>query len=361
MGDVYAGHDLRLDREVAIKIMRPSPTVNDAVRHRFELEARLAARLVHPHVVAVFDSGECDGGPFLVMERLPGRTLADAITEGPLDAEQVRTLGTEVLAALGAAHEAGMVHRDVKPGNILSTRDGHWKVADFGIAKSVAAEDSTTVTGLVYGTLAYLAPERVAGGPATVATDLYATGVVLYEALSGRRPVEPGAPPSDYLAPHPIPLSQLRPGLPVGLTAPIERAMAIDPVMRFATADAMSRAIDTSAGHPGPDDRTVAFPPMGVGTDLTAPLPLPPQGPASPSPRTPDAGRRTRVFAIGALGLGALVALIVAVLVSGHGHQPTRGAAAQGPAATAAPPTPAVSLPPALESSIQRLEQTVRP
>jgi serine/threonine protein kinase len=356
MGDVYAGRDRRLDRDVAVKVMRPAIAESEPVRQRFDLEARLAARLIHPNVVAVFDSGEYDGAPFLVMERLPGRTLAEAIAEGPLDEQDAHVLATEVLAALAAAHASGMVHRDVKPGNILATTTGHWKVADFGIAKSVAAEDSSTVTGLVYGTLAYLAPERVAGGPATVATDLYATGVVLYEALSGRRPVPAGAPPSEYLAPRPAPLTALRPGLPPRLTAAIERAMAIDPAARFPTAEAMANSISGTAD---------TIPIASASSPPTVPL----------EPRLydlPARRRRSRARIFGALAVGIAGVGLVIILLMGRGHPtavPPRppGVTAPLPAATSPAATgpsatsPSATLPGPLDSAVQRLEQVVRP
>src|ERR1700730_3693546 len=161
MGEVRAGRDLRLGRDVAIKLLRADMASQPAIRERFEHEARLAARLLHPHVVAVFDSGEEAGVPYLVMERLSGRTLADEIASGPLDCEVVRVIGIQILDALDAAHTANLVHRDVKPGNVLVATPGSWKVGDFGIAKSLEASDpSLTVLGMIIGTPAYLAPER---------------------------------------------------------------------------------------------------------------------------------------------------------------------------------------------------------
>ena len=188
MGEVRAGQDLRLQREVAVKLLHPDLAVQPLVCKRFEAEARSAARLVHPNVVAVFDSGHDRGVPFLVMERLPGRTLADAIDEGPMDPCSVRRMATQVLDALAAAHGAGLIHRDIKPANILVAGPDDWKVADFGIAKGVSTIDpALTATGLVIGTPAYLPPERLAGGQATPSGDLYALGIVLHEALIGDR------------------------------------------------------------------------------------------------------------------------------------------------------------------------------
>ncbi|GAC1543878.1 MAG: hypothetical protein NVS3B12_32480 [Acidimicrobiales bacterium] len=187
MGDVFAGEDIRLGRPVAIKLLRRGLADDPAMSTRFAAEARAAARVVHPNVVAIFDTGLFGGTPFIVMECLPGRTLADEFAEGPVPQDRARKWILQVLGALSAAHREGVIHRDIKPSNILLTSGGDAKVADFGIAKVEESAD-VTGTGLVIGTAAYLAPERVAGQPASVGSDVYAAGVVLYEALSGFRP-----------------------------------------------------------------------------------------------------------------------------------------------------------------------------
>ncbi len=186
MAEVRDGWDTRLHRAVAIKLLHPGLIAQADTRMRFAAEARSAAALSHPNVVAVHDSGEHHGTPFIVMERLSGRSLADQIACGPLAQPLVRSILDDVLSALAAAHAAGILHRDIKPANILLTDLGHTKVADFGIAKS--AETTHTMTGQIVGTMAYLTPERIAGRRATVSDDLYALGVVGYEALTGRRP-----------------------------------------------------------------------------------------------------------------------------------------------------------------------------
>ena len=162
MAEVYAATDRRLRREVAVKLLLPNMAVRPDVRRRFEAEARAAASLARPNAVAVFDTGEHEGVAYIVMERLPGETLADRLATRPVDPEWVRQLAGDVLGALGAAHAAGIVHRDVKPGNILSADDGPAKIADFGIATSLDADP--TSAGHLIGTPAYLAPERLDGG-----------------------------------------------------------------------------------------------------------------------------------------------------------------------------------------------------
>ena len=245
MAAVYAGTDRRLRRDVAVKLLHPEMAARPDVRRRFEAEARAAAGLAHANVVAVFDTGEHDGVPFIVMERLPGTTLADVLCDAPVDPRRVRGIAGDVLGALGAAHAAGIVHRDVKPGNILICDDGRAKVADFGIATRVDADP--TSAGHLIGTPAYLAPERLAGDAASPRSDLYSLGVVLYEALAGTKPFT-GDPP--LAVAHAIQqgtyasLGEVRPGLDPRLVDAVERAMAREPAERFASAAAMAAALE---------------------------------------------------------------------------------------------------------------------
>ncbi|HEX3623582.1 MAG TPA: serine/threonine-protein kinase [Acidimicrobiales bacterium] len=249
MAEVRAGTDLRLQRAVAVKFLLPAMAAREDIRRRFEAEARSAASLSDPHAVAVYDTGEHEGTPYIVMERLPGETLADRIAAGPVEPAWLRQVACEVLGALGVAHAAGLIHRDVKPGNILLTADGHAKIADFGIAKSLegsARSLELTGTGQLLGTPAYLAPELLDGATATPRSDLYSLGVVLYEALTGARPF-PGDTPLQtaraVVAGEFPPLGQVRPDLDPALVGVVEKAMARDPERRFATAAAMAGAL----------------------------------------------------------------------------------------------------------------------
>ena len=190
MGEVRRAYDQRLSRYVAVKLFPLLESARD--RARFEAEARAAAAVTHPNVVAVHDVGT-DPVPFLVMECLKGGTLADELRREPLPVERALAIVDEILAGLGAAHAKGVIHRDLKPANVLFTDDGRPKLGDFGIAISLDAV-TLTETGIVIGTPAYVAPERLEGEHATVESDLYSVGVMLYEALAGRRPFDGDSP-----------------------------------------------------------------------------------------------------------------------------------------------------------------------
>jgi eukaryotic-like serine/threonine-protein kinase len=252
MAEVRDAWDKRLGRPVAVKLLYPSVCTQPDTRRRFATEARAAAALNHPHVVAVHDSGVHDGRHYIVLERLPGQNLADVLARhGPLPPEHVRAIMRDVLSALDAAHSSGVLHRDIKPANILFTDQGGVKIADFGVAKS--ADTPQTLTNRVFGTMAYLPGDRIAGRPATPSDDLYALGVCAYEALTARR-----AYPQDNLsaladaigAGQVAPLSALRPDVDPALVTTIERAMARDPRWRFATAAQMRASLDAPSQRP---------------------------------------------------------------------------------------------------------------
>ena len=195
MASVYVALDGRLDREVALKIMRPGLATDDVFVERFRAEARSAARLNHPNVVAVFDQGEDDGEVFLAMELVEGKTLRDVIhEEAPLTARESLAILEPILLALRAAHVAGMIHRDVKPENVIVRRDGEVKVADFGLARAITNQATTSQTGVLLGTVSYLSPEQVERGVADTRSDVYAAGLLLFEMLTGRKAVTGGTP-----------------------------------------------------------------------------------------------------------------------------------------------------------------------
>ena len=188
MATVYVALDLRLDRKVALKVMRPDLAKDETFVSRFRREARSAAKLSHPNVVAVYDQGEDGGNVFLTMELVNGLTLRQVMqAEGPLTPRAALDIIDPVLQALGAAHSAGLVHRDVKPENVILREDGTVKVADFGLARAIATGTSTAQTGVLLGTVAYLSPEQVERGQADARSDVYAAGLLLFEMLAGSK------------------------------------------------------------------------------------------------------------------------------------------------------------------------------
>ena len=189
MSEVYRGWDVRLDRRVAVKVLAGWLAADGAAVRRMEREARAVARLQHPNVVAVYDHGEdADGTPFLVMEWIEGRSLKDVVADGPLSEQEARRITLQLLAALEHAHEHGIVHRDIKPQNVLIAPDGTAKLTDFGIARSIDATAGLTMAGQIIGTAAYLSPEQANGQPVTSASDVYSVGAVLFELVTGRPP-----------------------------------------------------------------------------------------------------------------------------------------------------------------------------
>ncbi len=367
MGEVFAAHDLRLDREVALKLLRSDLAEQDGMRERVVAEARLAARLTHPHVVGVLDTGEQDGRPFVVMERLSGRTLGDELADGAMPAERVRDVGLQVLRALAAAHELGIVHRDVKPGNILDAGVGTWKVADFGIAKWVHADETLTGTGELLGSPSYLAPERIEGEQAGPASDLYAVGVLLYEALCGRKPFEGDDPFALATAIRDgayEPPAAVFPDADPAIVAVIERAMQRDPAERYESAEAMAAALlGEDAEETGDVTATIVAP-------VTMPLPptdeeleqdreetvrvprvertarLPVQAPA-PRPQRWRRPSKTVLIVAAAVLAVVLITVFAIVAFSGSG--------------TPLPGADASSLPVPLDEALTRLEESVRP
>jgi serine/threonine protein kinase len=356
MGDVRAGHDERLDRPVAIKFLRDDLSRRPELHERFEAEARAAARLSHPHVVAIYDTGETDDGiPYIVMECLPGRTLADEIDEGALDQTRVRTIALQVLSALDEAHRAGIVHRDVKPGNILLTESGDTKVADFGIAKSI---DDDQTTGVLFGTAAYVSPERLTGERATPSSDLYSLGVVLYEALSGRKPFAGDSPVDMVRAVQRGKFAPLE-GVDPQLRAVIEHAMAADPAKRYPSAADMARELEAGSVDA---ESTVPIERPRTPTRTMA-LPGAPEAPARRRGRAAPRERRgVQPQSRRALGLLALAAIFVgAVLVAAGVFSSDDAIPSTPPASTPVATTPdAVQLPSALDKSLRDLEAAIR-
>ena len=188
MSEVYCAQDEELERRVALKLLAPN-----ADTARFEREARAVAALAHPNVTQLYDYGEDDGRPYMVLEYVPGGTLEERLAEtngAPLPDDEARVIAAGIAAGLAHAHERGVVHRDLKPANVLFDEERRPKLADFGIARMVAGSGTLTEAGTVLGTAAYISPEQASGEPATAASDVYSFGVILYRMLTGRLPFE---------------------------------------------------------------------------------------------------------------------------------------------------------------------------
>ena len=329
MATVDLAHDVELDRPVALKRLAENLARDEDLRRRFLREARLAARLAHPNVVRVFDVGEDDGRPFIAMEYVEGETLADLVARrGRLPAAEAASLGMQACAGLAAAHGAGLVHRDVKPQNLLLGADGILKLGDFGIA---AGHEGTrlTLAGTVLGTAGYLAPEQARGEQVTAAADIYAVGAVLYELLSGE-PSRTAGSLAELGANgfHPPDLAARVPEAPAELVAAVTACLAVRPEDRPPSAAALARMLA----------------PVTAEAE-TLPLPADPSRRATEilAPRSAGRSRRwtsRRLAAAAALVVAALAGLAAALVLStgGHGSPPRPRPRTVAPPATGANP-----------------------
>ena len=274
----YRARDEVLGRPVALKVLRSRHAGDPEVVARFEREARIAAAISHPNVVAVYDYGSDGGAFFIALQFVSGEDLRSVIDRrGPLDPGEAVRFAGELLAGLGAIHLAGIVHRDIKPSNVLIGRDGVVRLTDFGVAYEVVA-DRLTSHGTTVGTAAYMAPEQARGGELSPATDLYAVGVVLFELLTGRLPFDHDNPMATLLAqiqtPPPLPSEFVAPGsIPARLEAVVLRALEKDPAARFASAAAMSAALAEATGDPVRSTDTTRLATPVVGAEGTASAP----------------------------------------------------------------------------------------
>ncbi len=257
MGEVYRAHDPSIDRLVAIKVVRPELVAGsggEQLLERFRREARAAGRRFHPNIVAIWDFGDDNGMPFLVMELVEGQSLDQVIkSSGPLAQDRSVAIISQVLSALGFAHANGIVHRDIKPSNIMVLPGDQVKVADFGIARIEASE--FTIVGDLLGTPAYMGPEQLSGGPIDHRTDLFATGVILFEMLTGVKPFR-GKSITEIISfmetRGPEDIRALNPAVPEAMKHVIGKSVAFDPAQRYADAAAFSKAVaDAMSDLPG--------------------------------------------------------------------------------------------------------------
>ncbi|MHB1584286.1 MAG: Stk1 family PASTA domain-containing Ser/Thr kinase [Acidimicrobiales bacterium] len=333
MAEVYRARDRLLDRLVALKVLFPELSVDRAFVERFRREAQAAAKLSHPNIVPVFDWGEDTGTYFIVMELVDGRPLsAELRTNGRLSPRRVADVGAHVAAALSYAHRHGVVHRDVKPGNVLITDDGQVKVTDFGIARAVNTEESLTQTGAVMGTATYFSPEQAEGVGVDARSDLYSLGVVLFEMTTGRPPFL-GDTPVAVASKHvrdvaPLP-RELNPSVPPDLEAVIVKAMAKAPADRYQSAEELrtdllrfaegrpvvAAAVDVTRTQPA----VATTQAMGAVAAGTATLPVTDGAVAS---RTVDdrQRRKTRNLLLVLLGLLVVLALVAFFLLRSLGY-----------------------------------------
>ncbi len=264
MATVRRGWDEKLERDVAIKILDPALARDTAFRTRFRLEAQAASRMSHPSIVRVYDAGEDTSGdapvPFIVMELVRGTLLKDVIEQrGTIPVEDAVRYTDGILEALDYSHRAGVVHRDIKPGNIMITAAGGVKVMDFGIARAVSDSSATVAqTTQILGTAAYFSPEQAKGEPVDARADLYSTGVVLYEMLTGRQPFRgetPVAVAYQHVSEAPEPPTAVNPQVPGALDPVVLRALAKDPYQRFPDAEAFRETLDSAVHGPTPSKR----------------------------------------------------------------------------------------------------------
>ncbi len=322
MGAVWQARDERLEREVAVKVLPEMLVEDPEVRRRFEREARALARLQHPNVVTIYDLGSADPGtgeelPFLVMQLLRGRSLDQIIRDGPMQLDDAIAVIEQVARALVAAHSVGVIHRDLKPSNIMVAESGHVWVLDFGLARlghgeGRVREVTLTSPGMVLGSCPYMAPEQALGHEVVPASDLFAVGAVLYEAVSGRRAFEADTPMRVLQAvvacTYP-PIDDVCAGLPASLGAIVERCLARDPARRYASAVALQEDLLALRRSLAQGDLAQS-PTVAVGSDSVKAL--------------VDRRRRARLRRVGLAGCAAVVGLVLGALAGRHGFEPRR-------------------------------------
>ncbi|MDX6454205.1 MAG: eukaryotic-like serine/threonine-protein kinase [Gaiellaceae bacterium] len=357
MSEVWRAEDLELGRDVAIKLLAA-----DADRERFEREARAVASLAHPNVMQLYDYGESEGRPYMVLEYVPGGTLEDRLRDGgPLPDDETYEIAIGIASGLAHAHARGVVHRDLKPANVLFDEEGRPKIADFGIARLAAGEGTLTEAGTLLGTAAYISPEQASGEPAGAASDVYSFGVMLYRMLAGRLPFASNDPMELVLMHRdtpPPPLTQFRTDAPPRLESTAMLALSKDPSGRPRDGTALLAELGVPTGG-GFTTATAVLP-----DDQTQVLPVAP-GAGPPDPGPPPFSRRIPLI-VAALFLLAVAGGALAYEVTRPASSPTPGtftATTQQTRSTRHSTTTAPSTAPSTESTTQQstTQQTTAP
>jgi tRNA A-37 threonylcarbamoyl transferase component Bud32 len=365
MAQVHRAIDLVLGRPVAVKIMAEQLTRDPVFVERFRREAQAAAGLNHPGIVAVFDTGADGDLHYIVMELVEGRTLGGVLRDGPIPLDRALEIAEDVCSAIGVGHAKALVHRDVKPGNVMVTPSGSVKVMDFGIARAASA-DTLTHTAALLGTATYLSPEQASGAPVDPRSDVYSLGVVLYEMLAGHPPFSAESPVAlafKHVRESPAPPSSLNAALGPEVDAVVLRAMAKDPAHRYASAEEFGRAIHGLRTGPGeasaPTDPVLIEPTAALpGPVAAAPLPV-----AHPPPASHPGSRRRRwPFVIAASIVLVALAVTAGFLVGGWGRPATGGSPSASTPGTqpTTPASPAVPTSLSVGQAAAALEQLVQ-
>ena len=384
MGVVYKAVDLALDRAVALKLIAPEYADDQSFRERFKRESKTAASIKHPHVITIYRAGDDDGLLFITMDYIDGTDLRSLIErEGRLEPRAAADVVSQVASALDAAHEHGLVHRDVKPANILMAADGgghHAYLTDFGLTKQTTSESGMTKTGMFVGTLDYVPPEQLQGGSLDARADVYSLGCVLYQALTGQVPYPRDSEPAKLWAhmgePPPSVLEQA-PNLPPQFEDVIKRAMAKEPNERYLSAGDLGRAAvaasegrvvtraerSVATGHAAPADATpVAGTQPAAGTPAAA-APTEPAAPkVAPTVRAPvsdtarPSGSRRKVLAVA--GAAVAVGIVAVALLAGGGSSDNKSKVAKQ---TGRPPPVPASQQPAVRRVVTAVSTTRSP
>ncbi|MFN8450799.1 MAG: serine/threonine-protein kinase [Anaerolineae bacterium] len=360
MATVYKGYQREVDRFVAVKVLPPHPGLNTQFVERFRLEARTIARLQHPHILPLYDYGDDEGILYLVMAYADGGSLSDRIRQGALPSSEIQRLFQQISGALDYAHRQNVIHRDIKPDNILLDREGHALLADFGIVKLMEDVESANLTGTggLVGTPAYMSPEQGQGLPLDNRSDIYSLGIVIFEMLTGKQPFSAETPMQlvfEHISTPVPPLREFNAKVPPDLDAVMRRALDKKPQNRYASAREFFEEFNQVLSGSPAFSVTKTLPPTGSETvPLITYSPTPQQTPPPPVTTVITTTAWNPLVLLGGFAIFALLAVALAVLVLNNSNRPVvveppTAAPTTAATAVAAQPTP-LSLPTAVPS-----------